>query len=241
MKDHILNALLAVALVALPGYPQSASGSGSPEVNPTPPVDASVTPIKTEHSPDKRLFGVLPNYRTVSAEIPFTRLTARQKLGIASRDSFDWPTYQLAAFLTFVGEMKANGTWPGFANRYVRTSADQIIGNMLTEAFMPILLREDPRYFRPGIGTFWSRPRSAVTQIAVAHNDTGHLTFNASEVLGNAMAVGISNSYSPNLRSWSGSTEKLGLMIGTDMFSNVIKEFGPDIKEHLWRRHHHGT
>jgi len=237
----ILNALLAVALVTLPVYAQVPSGSGSPEVKPTQPGDASVTPIEAEHPPDKRLFGVLPNYRTVSAQIPFTPLTARQKLAIASRDSFDWPTYQLAAFLTFVSEVKATGTgWPGFAKRYVRTSADQIIGNMLTEGFIPILLREDPRYFRRGTGRFWSRLRSAVTQIAVAHNDSGHLTFNASEFLGNAMTVGISNSYSPDLRSWSGSTEKLGVMIGTDMFSNVIKEFGPDIKKHLWRRRHHG-
>jgi len=30
-------------------------------------------------------------------------------------------------------------------------------------------------------------------------------------------------------------------MIGTDMFSNVIKEFGPDIRQRLPHRHHHGT
>src|SRR5438093_12766203 len=67
------------------------------------------------------------------------------------------------------------------------------------------------------------------------------VTFNTSEFLGNAMAVSISNTYSPNLRSWFDSTEKLGLMVGTDMLSNVVKEFGPDVKQHLPHRHHHGT
>src|SRR5205823_15106825 len=50
--------------------------------------------------PDKRLFGVLPNYRTVDASIPFSPLMARQKLSIARHDSFDWPTFGLAAVLT---------------------------------------------------------------------------------------------------------------------------------------------
>jgi len=62
-----------------------------------------------------------------------------------------------------------------------------------------------------------------------------------SEFVGNAIAVGISNTYSPNLREWTHSSEKLGLMVGTDMFSNVIKEFGPDVKERLLHRHHKGT
>src|SRR5262245_56625381 len=52
-------------------------------------------------TPDKRLFGVLPNYRTVDAAIPFAKISNRQKLNIARHDSFDWPTYVLAGVLTF--------------------------------------------------------------------------------------------------------------------------------------------
>jgi len=251
LKVNVLIILLAFILIALPAYTQSPSDTGSApssdtgsvpsEISSTPPANR----IEAEH-PDKRLFGVLPNYRTVDAAIPFQRLTPRQKLSIASHDSFDWPTYPLAALMTFAmpgeQETKRYGTgWSGFANRYVRTSADQIIGNMLTEAFIPIMIRQDPRYFRLGTGTFWSRLRGSVAQIAVAHNDSGHLTFNTAEFLGNAMAVSISNAYSPNLRSWFDSTEKLGLMVGTDLLANVVKEFGPDVKQHLRHRRHHGT
>ncbi len=251
MKEYGLIAL-AFVLIASPVYSQSSSDTGEPAASAAtepgsaqPTASTPISRVEPEH-PDKRLFGVLPNYRTVDAAIPFQPLTARQKLSIASHDSFDWPTYLLAGVMTFAmpgeQEVKRYGTgWSGFANRYVRTSADQIIGNMLTEGFLPVLLREDPRYFRPGTGTFWSRLGSAVTQIAVARNDSGHRRFNTSEFLGNAMTVAISNSYSPNLRSWADSTEKLGLMIGTDMFSNVIKEFGPDIRQRLPHRHHHGT
>ena len=98
-------------------------------------------------------------------------------------------------------ETKAYGTgWTGFANRYVRNVSDQIIGNMLTEGFMPIVLHQDPRYFRLGTGTFFSRLGSALVQIAIARNDADHRTFNSSEFLGNAIAVGISNTYSASGR-----------------------------------------
>ena len=228
--------LVVAGICAFPVFAQS-SGSTDESVSTT----ASIESTKTE-KPDKRLFGVVPNYRTVDASIPFSPLTPRQKLSIASHDSFDWPTYLLAGVMTFAmpgtEDSKLYGTGlKGFANRYVRSSADQIIGNMFTEGFLPVLLRQDPRYFRPGTGTFWSRLRSAITQAAIARDDSGRRTFNTSEFLGNAIAVSISNAYSPNLRSWSTSTQKLGIMIGTDTFSNVVKEFGPDIKEKLLHRH----
>jgi hypothetical protein len=207
---------------------------------------ASATNIESPKPPEKRLFGVVPNYRTADASIPYAPLTARRKLAIASHDSFDWPSYAIAAAMTFAmpgtKDTSIYGSgWSGFANRYARSSADQIIGNMLTEGFMPTLLHEDPRYFRPGTGTFWSRLGIAISQIAVTRKDSGGRTFNASEFAGNAIAVSISNAYSPNLRSWSASTEKLSLAIGTDVFSNVVKEFGPDVKERLFHRHHSGT
>jgi hypothetical protein len=210
----------------------------SPAVEERPAAPARIESLKP---PDKRLFGIIPNYRTTNASAPFTPLTPKQKLDIASHDSFDWPTYTLAATITFATrgkqETKTYGTgWSGFGNRYVRNSADQIIGNMLTEGLLPSLLHEDPRYFRQGTGTFWSRLSNAVTQVAIIRKDSGKRTFNTSEFLGNAVTAGISSTYSPNLRSWGSSTGKLGLMIGTEMFSNALKEFGPDVKRYLFHR-----
>src|SRR5262249_20125631 len=151
----------------------------------------------------------------------------KQKLSIATHDSFDWPTYATAGFLTLITPThdKVYGTGiESFANRYVRWSADQITGNMLTEGFLPVLLHQDPRYFRVGTGSFSSRLWSAVSQIVVAKKDSGHRTFNTSEWLGNAMAVGISNTYSAHLNTWPQRTDTWLLMVGSDTFSNVVKE-----------------
>jgi hypothetical protein len=215
----------ALILCAIPGHAQTTDAAG-------------------ESAPAKRIFGVIPNYRTADGSAPFSPLSARQKLSIARHDSFDWPSYVFAAGLTFVTPKdKSLGTGvQGYANRYVRSAADQIVGNMLSEGILPAMLHQDPRYFRQGESlAFWPRFRSAITQIAVARNDSGHRTFNTAEFLGNAMAVGISNSYSPNLNSWSRRGDKLAIMISTDAFSNVLKEFAPDLKQKFLHRRHKST
>ena len=211
-----------------------------------PSTGASADPGKTDpgkiesnpdpSKPSKRLFGVVPNYRTTDGTAPFSPVTNHQKLSIATHDSFDWPTYVTAGALTLATRSHDPVYGKGvesFANQYVRWASDQIIGNMLTEGFLPVALHQDPRYFRMGSGRFSSRFWGAVSQIVVAKNDSGHRTFNASEWLGNAMATGISNAYSPHLNSWSERTDKWMWMVGSDTFSNVIKEFGPDIRQLL--------
>jgi len=235
-RNSVLNVVIVfvVFLFALPLRAQE----------PDPPAAAEDSAGSAPAQPGKRLFGVIPNYRTVDASIPFSALSAKQKLNIATHDSFDWPSYVFAGALTFATPSSKDqsasygGGFNGFLNRYVRSTADQITGNMLSEGFMPMVLHQDPRYFRPGTGSFKSRLASALSQIVVSRSDSGHRTFNASEWLGNAMAVGISNTYSPNLNSWSARTQKWMLMVSTDTFSNVMKEFGPDLRERLLPHRH---
>ena len=59
----------------------------------------------------------------------------------------------------------------GYAKRYAGAYGDQAIGNMMTEAIFPSLLREDPRYFRRGRGGKWPRARYAMSRILVTRTD----------------------------------------------------------------------
>jgi len=235
---HIALIIAVLSFVA----PLQAQSSSEEDSGPGTSADSGKTdPGKIESSadpskPSKRLFGVVPNYRTTDGNAPFSPLTNHQKLSIATHDSFDWPTYVTAGALTLITRSHdpVYGTGvESFANQYVRWAGDQIIGNMLTEGILPVALHQDPRYFRMGSGRLSSRLWGAVSQIVVAKNDSGHRTFNTSEWLGNAMATGISNTYSPHLNSWSQRTDKWMWMIGSDTFSNVVKEFGPDIRQRL--------
>jgi hypothetical protein len=76
----------------------------------------------------------------------------------------------------------------------------------------------------------------AVSRIFVAPVDSGRKTFNFSEWGGNAIAVAVSNAYYPDTRNVGDNVQKLLLQCGTDAFSNILKEFWPDVKRHFQRK-----
>jgi hypothetical protein len=69
--------------------------------------------------------------------------------------------------------------------------------------------------------------------------DSGRKTFNFSEWGGNAIGAAISNAYYPDDRTVADNVQKLLVSVATDTFSNVMKEFWPDVK-HWWQRKHGG-
>lgn len=193
---------------------------------------------------DKRIFGVLPNYRTADGSAPFVPITAKRKFYIAAKDSFDYPVYFLSA--AFAGLYQVEDQDPtfgeglkGYAKRLASSYGDQAIGNLMTEAIFPSLLHQDPRYFRAGEagGNGWQRTRYALTRVFVARNDKGKSCFNYGEWLGNGAAVALSNIYYPSdTRNVSDNIEKLGVQVATDAFSQVLKEFWPDWKRKLFKK-----
>ena len=199
-----------------------------------PPADTEVTPPG-----GKRIFGVLPNYRTADASQEGTVLTAAQKLNIARKDSFDYPLVGLSAALAGIAQLGdqdpsfGQGV-KGYAHRLVTNYADQALGNMFTEGIFPALLHEDPRYFRRASGSKWYRAGYALSRVMVTHKDGGGLRFNYSEWIGNASAVAISNAYYPDGRTAFDNSMKLLEQVGTDAVSQVLKEFWPDIKHKLF-------
>jgi hypothetical protein len=210
---------------------QNSAGGGSP--------GDSVIPVQAPE--DKRIFGVIPNNRTTENSIPFHSITPWQKVMIAAKDSFDWPVFPTAA--AFAGLYQIENQNPsfgqgtkGYAKRLGTAYGDQMIGNMMTEGFIPAVFHQDPRYFRLAEGPKLGRARYALTQIVVARMDSGRKTFNFSEWGGNAAAVAISNVYYPDTRTVSANVQRLLIACGTDAFSNVLKEFWPDVKRKLFQK-----
>jgi hypothetical protein len=220
--------------------PAQPPGSVQPPVQKPKDDDSSV-----QAPQDKRVFGVLPNYRTTENAIPFKRITAKQKLKIAFKDSFDWPAYITGGL--FAGLYQLENSNPsfgqgtaGYFRRFGTSSGDQIIGNMMTEGIVPSLIHQDPRYFRLGSteGTKKHRLLYALKSIVVAKMDTGKKSFNFSEWGGNAITASIGNAYYPDGRSASATGLRLLTFCGTDAFSNVLKEFWPDVKHWYQNRKH---
>ncbi len=189
----------------------------------------------------KRLFGIVPNYRTSPSLTNYAPISPKEKFKIASQDAFDRGTVILAA--AFAGEGQLTNSNPSFGQggagygRYLGTAyADYVIGDYMTEGLYPTLLHQDPRYFRRGTGSGLSRLGYAAAQIFWTHTDSGSTQFNFSEICGNATAVAISNAYYPDNRNASDAVSRFGTQLGVDMASNILKEFWPDITRRFSRK-----
>jgi hypothetical protein len=190
----------------------------------------------------KRIFLLIPNYRTVPTIADFKTLTPGEKFGIATDDSLDPGTFALAALFGGIGQLtNSNKSFgqgaAGFGRYFGAAFGDFAIGNYMTEAIYPSLLHQDPRYFRRGTGTGWSRFGYAVGQIFWTHRDSGKAEFNFSELIGNSTAVAISNAYYCENRTTSNAVSKLGTQISLDMAGNILKEFWPDFERKFEKKH----
>jgi hypothetical protein len=219
------------------------SFSGFGQQTDDPPVQPGTIVRRNEpERENKRILGVVPNYRTSPSLTQYKPITPGEKFVIASQDSFDRGTVVLAA--AFAGQAQLTNSNPSFGQgaagfgRYFGTSyADFVIGDYMTEAIYPTLLHQDPRYFRRGTGSAWSRLGYAIGQTFWTHSDTGRMQFNYSEFVGNSTAVAISNAYYQDNRDASSALVKLGVQVGVDLAANVLKEFSSDLNRKVFRKH----
>jgi hypothetical protein len=215
------------------------------EQPPSPEQPGVPAPGKTTQGQDKRILGVLPNYRTAEMSAIGHPLTPKQKMRIAVKDTFDYPLMIVAAGYAGLYQMEDNHPQfgqgvSGYFKRLGTTYTDQVTGNMLTEGALPSLFRSDPRYFRMTTGTMKRRTLYALSRIFVTYTDSGKTTFNYAEVLGNGMSAGIGLSYYSDDRSAGDYLQNWGIQMATDAGSQVLKEFWPDVKR-WWQARHHRT
>ena len=252
------RALLAAAVFAVLLFwnpQQIAAQQGSPEEAAPPHVapDRRLQPETTikpspssqvdaddEGKQPKRILWIFPNYRAVSANTQLPALSLREKLWLATQDSFDYSSFISAGIIA--GSSEANSSYPefghgakGFGRYYWHAVADQAVGNYLTEAIVPAITREDPRYYTLGHGGFFKRTGYAVSRLLITRTDSGGRTFNFSEIVGNGAGAGISDTYYPSREhTWTKTGQKWLTQIGLDGAFNVLKEFWPDINHYIF-------
>jgi hypothetical protein len=215
--------------------------------DPTQPAIAQRSASKKPSPPEsRRILGIIPNYRTSPSLQNYTPLTSGEKFKIASQDALDRGTIALAALFASQGQLtNANRSFgqgvAGFGRYFGAAYGDLVIGDYMTEGVFPTLLHQDPRYFRRGTGSGWSRLGYAMGQIFWTHRDSGGTQFNYSEVIGNSTAVAISNAYYVNNRTATDAVSKLGMQLGVDMAGNILKEFWPDVQRKFKRKHPRDT
>jgi len=76
-----------------------------PAPQPQAPSNNDSTPSTSKTLTNDRIFGVIPNYRTVEDPTRgIVPLTTKQKFRIAAGDSFDYYAYPIAALFAAVGQ-----------------------------------------------------------------------------------------------------------------------------------------
>jgi len=204
---------------------------------------AQQKPVDVSKQQPKRILGIMPNYRAVSAGAIPPPPTPKQAFMIATRNSFDYSSFIFVGITSLLAESsnahKALGKGvEGYGRYYWRGFVDKTDGNYLVIFALPSVLHEDERYFAKGEGGFFKRGVYAASRILITPDYHGHDTFNASEIFGRGMAQGISTAYYPKSdRTLGALAVKYGWAMGRDALTNTFREFWPDIATHALHRH----
>jgi len=179
----------------------------------------------------QRLLAVIPNFYASYVEHA-APMTPKQKFKLASRLAIDPSSFVIAAMIA--GGQQANNSFPGYgqgaagyARRFGAAYGDFFIGNYISNAILPSILKQDPRYFYKGTGTIKSRILYAISRAVITRGDNGHPEPDYSGILGSLAAGGISNFYYPEgSRHGFGTTLTNTLIgIGTGAGVNILQEF----------------
>jgi hypothetical protein len=197
---------------------------------------------KSKRQP-KRILGVMPNYRAVSAGAIPPPPTLKQAFKIATQNSFDYSAFLFTGFTSAIADGQQAHKQLGvgitaYWSYYWRGYLDKTDGNYLVIFALPTLFHQDERYYALGKGSIGKRAIYAASRILITPNYHGHASLNASELLGRAMAQGISSTYYPSADRTAGElATKLGYSLMRDALTNVFREFWPDIATHVLHRH----
>ncbi len=239
MKLHyLLRALVASSLLI------GAAWAAGDEPEKDGEIPAKVDPPKS----DSRIFGIIPNRRSTSIRAGEAEpLDAKGKFKLATQGAFDPGTFVTSAVYAGIGQ--ATNQYPsfdqglkGYGRRYGYTVLDTVSTTYWTDAIMPTIFRQDPRYYRLGEGSTGKRVKYSISRIWLARSDRGHQTFNFGEVFGNTAQAVVSNYYYPAAERNGGNLfARATLSIAPDVVSNLLREFWPDISRRMQQKRNKKT
>ena len=187
------------------------------------------------------MLGIMPAFNSVEsgAAVP---LTKGQKFDLWYHSAIDPFTFAVAGI--DAGIEQAENSYPeyhqgfeGFAKRYGAAYADNVDGNLWGNAILPVLLHQDPRYFRLGTGSVKKRLLYAAYSTVRCKGDNGKWQPSYSNIGGNLIGGAISNAYYPASDRGVGLTLERGFTVTAEgVFGALAFEFYPDFARYLQRR-----
>ena len=206
---------------------------------------------KVEGTSNDRLFYTLPNFLTLTDKGKLPPLTAKDKFKVVALGTFDrveFPWWGVIAAIDQAenSEPAFGQGWAAYGKRYGTVMGDSMVENFMVGAVFPSVLRQDPRYYQSGQGSFLRRTGYSVSRIFVTRSDSGKAQFNFSEIFGAYTAACISTyTYHPRStyistpsnphefiasdRTFPNTISTWGTQLTLDTLTLVVKEFWPDV------------
>lgn len=179
----------------------------------------------------QRVLGAIPNFY-VTYNPNAAPLTPMQKFRLAARNVIDPFSFIIVGGTAGIQQAQnhfrgyGQGS-EGYAKRFGAGYADTVSGTFIGGAILPALLKQDPRYFYKGTGSFRARALYAIANAVICKGDNRKWQPNYSNILGSLAAGGISNIYYPP-QDRDGATltfENAAIGIGTSAIYDLLQEF----------------
>jgi len=187
----------------------------------------------------QRILRVVPQFNMVDAHNA-AKLSPGQKFQLAFKSATDPFTFAAAGI--DAGLSQLGNDFPGYGQgasgygkRLGASYADTFDGTMIGNALLPVVLHQDPRYFRKGSGGFFRRAIYAVSTTVICKGDNGHWQPNYSNFLGNVAAGGIANLYYPAGDRGVGLIFERAFTVSAEGAAGaILTEFWPDISRRVF-------
>ncbi len=193
----------------------------------------------------QRIFGVLPNYLTVSdPQAGVEPLSFKEKLVLFARQTYD-PGNRRRELRLGAGISQAHNGDPKYGEgsgpygeRFGAAMADLTSQNFFGGVLLATAFHEDPRYFRrgPQYG-FWNRFGYSLSRVAITRTDAAQTGLVTPEPWEWPWALGCPMSIT-RLRASTGTevASRFGTSLICSALSNILPEFWPDIHQRLFHR-----
>ena len=186
--------------------------------------------IQVRQEETQRIGGMIPNYFVVYDANP-QPLTKRLKMELGWRSVVDPMNVMFVGAVAGAEQME--NQFPGYGQgasgygrRFGAGMADAAVGTLLTGSVLPMVFRQDPRYFYKGSGSRLSRTFYALKTTVVCKGDNGRWQPAYANVLGSFGAGAVSGLYYPGGERGGMLVVENGLSaLAFDGFANVMQEF----------------
>jgi len=252
---------------------QQTSPASQQQTAPAPEAVAPRPHIKSEEEKrierqeqSQRIMGVIPNFGMTNRHNA-PALGPHEKFHLFITEAIDPGMIGVVGLQA--GLSQAQNEFPaygqgaaGYGKRFGASLADEVSSGFWSTYFYPVLLKEDPRYFRLGEGSFGYRLYYSVKQEFVCHTDNGGRSFHFSNVLGAFTSGAISNLYYPgntlirtipatpnsaaipvyeNDRGVVLTFSRSAIALGYGMIGGIFDEFWPDVHNKFSHKHREDT